>query len=295
MIILSIIVVNWNTRQLLQKCLQAITENIHDINSEIFVVDNGSSDGSQEMVRVNFPQVNLIENTENVGFAKANNQAIRFSKGKYILLLNSDAFLTSHAVQTMVNELDADQNIGITGAKLIYPDGRSQVSYGPLPTFMSEVGSLFGLDKLNKTTSSYKGYEETGVVNGACMLIRRSLLDQIGLLDEEFFMFSEEVDLCKRCHQSGSKVVHIPSAVVIHAHGGSTGLSVQRIKRLYTGKLQYFHKHFGQNTELRLKQMMIIASITKWLFYAFLRVLSLGRIKKDEFWWAVSREVTTIS
>jgi GT2 family glycosyltransferase len=292
---LSVIIINWNTRQMLAQCLRSVKDNLNDLSIETFVVDNGSTDGSAELVRTEFPEVTLIENRENLGFAKANNQAIRLSQGRYILLFNSDAFLTPNAIQRMINVMEFDLSIGIAGAHLVYPDGRSQVSHGPLPTYWSEVGSLFGLDKLQKEKVNHRVIEETGTVSGACMLVRKTLLDQIGLLDEAFFMFSEEVDLCNRCHKVGAKVVYVESATVIHTHAGSTGQTVQRIMRLYSGKLLYFYKHFGPNIEKRLKRMMLIASMLKGLIYRMIRVISLGRIRKDEFWRAVSKELSAMS
>ena len=228
-------------------------------------------------------------------FAKANNQAILLSKGRYILLLNSDAYLTPNAIQKMIHVMEDDLSIGIAGAYLVYPDGLPQVSHGPLPSYWSEVISLFGLDKLYKEKVKYQTYEETGTVSGACMLIRKTLLEQVGLLDESFFMFSEEVDLCKRCLKAGGKVVYVPYAIVIHAQAGSTGQTVQRIMRLYSGKLHYFYKHFGPNAERRLKSAMVVSARVKGLIYRIVRVLSLGRIQKDEFWMSVSKELTTKS
>jgi hypothetical protein len=289
--LLSVIIVNWNTKHLLAQCIRSVNDNLHDLNTETFVVDNASSDGSNQMVRDDFPWVFLIENQENFGFAKANNQAIQLSQGKYILLLNSDAFLTPNAIQKMINVMESDKFIGITGAHLIYPDGRSQVSYRHLPNYWTEIYSLIGLDKLSKPKINHRKCLEIGSVIGACMLIRKSLLDQIGLLDETFFMFNEEVDLCFRCHKAGKKVVYIDSAIVVHVEGGSTGQTVQRIIRLYSGKLHYFDKHFGPNAEKRLKHIMLITTKLKSVIYRFLKYLSLGHIRKDEFWYAVSNEL----
>ena len=290
---LSVIIVNWNTRQILSRCLKSVTVNLNNLDTEIFVVDNGSTDGSVEMVSKEFPQVSLIVNQENAGFAKANNQAIRVCNGKYILLLNSDAFLTQNAIQRMLQMMDSDSSIGIAGACLEYPNGQSQVSHGPLPDFWSEARSLFGLDKLSKPKVYKDEYIETGTVSGACMLVRKSLLNDIGLLDEDYFMFNEEVDLCNRCHKAGIKVIFVPSARVIHAEAGSTGQTVQRITRLYSGKLLYFYKHFGPQAELRLQRVMMISANLKGIAYRLLRIISLGRINKDEFWRAISKELST--
>jgi hypothetical protein len=261
---------------------------------EVLVVDNGSIDGSVEMTSQRFPDVRLIENRENLGFAKANNQAIRLCRGRFILLLNSDALLLANTVQKMIDVMISDSSIGIAGAQLICPDGRSQVSHRPLPNYWTEVYSLFGLDKLFKPKQNQQEYEETGAVSGACMLIRKTLLDQIGLLDEAFFMFNEEVDLCNRCHNAGLKVVSVYSATAIHAEGGSTGQTVQRVVRLYSGKLHYFYKYFGPSAEQRLKRVMWFSAMVKSIIYRMIRVISFGRIRKDDFWWAVSKELSTI-
>ena len=289
--VLSVIIVNWNTRKLLSQCLRAVIDNLHGLDIESFVVDNGSTDNSVDIIRKEFPDAMLIENLENLGFAKANNQAIKLSHGVYILLLNSDAFLTPNAVQKMIDVMESDKSIGITGAHLIYPDGRSQVSHRPLPNYWTEIISLFSLDKLSIPRVNHKEFEVTGSVIGACMLIRKSLLDQIGLLDETFFMFNEEVDLCNRCHKAGSKVAYINSAIVVHVEGGSTGQTVQRVIRLYSGKLHYFDKHFGPNAEHRLKHIMLITTKLKCVIFRLLKYLSLGHISKDEFWYAVSNEL----
>jgi len=289
--ILSIIIVNWNTKDLLEQCLQAIVLHIGDLHYEVVVVDNGSTDGSAQMVREYYPNVTLIENQENTGFAKANNQAIRLSSGRYILLLNSDAFLSPNATQRMIQIMEDDPSIGIAGAMLEYPDGRIQVSHGSLPDFRSELLSLFGLDKFHEPVRSSEEYFETGTVNGAGMLIRKSLIDRIGLLDESFFMFSEEVDLCNRCHKAGAKVVHVPSAIIIHLEAGSTGQTVQRVIRLYKGKLHYFHKYYGSKAEARLRRAMLVSAKVKSIVYSFIRLFSLGKFKKDEFWRSVSNEL----
>lgn len=292
---LTIIIVNWNTRALTAQCLNSIYVNQPSSSFEVWVVDNGSIDGSVEMIRQLFPEVHLIENRENLGFTRANNQAIQLSRGRFILLLNSDALLMPNTIQKMMDVMISDPSIGIAGAYLIYPDGRRQVSHRPLPTFWSEVYSLFGLDKLSKPKGNQQEYEETGTVSGACMLIRKTLLNEIGLLDEAYFMFNEEVDLCNRCHNAGLKVVCVYSATAIHAEGGSTGQTVQRVVRLYSSKLHYFYKHFGPKAEQRLKRVMRFSAMVKGIIYRLLRVISFGHIRKDDFWWAVSKELSTIS
>lgn len=288
---LSVIIVNWNTELLLSHCLHSVYYNLGNTDIEVVVVDNGSTDSSVEMVQTTFPKVVLIKNQENYGFAKANNQAIRLSQGRYLVLLNSDAFLRDDSILSIVTIMETDPSVGVAGPRLLYPDGSPQRSHGPLPNLWTEVGSLFGLDKLRFQRISQAKYEETGWVNGACMVIRKTLLDQIGLLDEAFFMFNEEIDFCNRCHKAGSKVISVPSATVFHVGGGSTDSTIQRILRLYNAKLLYFKKHFGLEVEYRLWVMMKIAAIVKGSLYSLLRIFSFGRIEKGDFWWSISKEL----
>lgn len=294
---LSIIVVNWNTRDLLAECLDSITRTVERITYEIIVVDNASSDGSQAMVRQRFPQACLIENSENAGFARANNQAIRQSCGKYILLLNSDAALLEETAARLVQAMETNPRAGLVGARLVYPDGRPQASHAPLPTLWSECASLAGLDKaLRKADSAATGSAPvpTGMVDGACLMARRSTLDQIGLLDERFFMFNEEVDLCQRAHAAGWDVLHVPGAVTVHVAGGSTGVTPARILRLYKGKLQYFQKHYGGRARSRLQLAMRLVAGGKALFYGLFSLGKPAYAQKKTLWRAVSRGLPTL-
>ncbi|MCU0507595.1 MAG: glycosyltransferase family 2 protein [Anaerolineae bacterium] len=246
---LSIIIVNWNTAHLLSNCLSAIEQTViaaGQISSETLVVDNGSTDGSPAMLRERHPWAHLIANRENVGFARANNQAIAVSRGRYALLLNSDAQLVPGAVEAMVACLDADPTAGISGVCQVFADGRPQFCYGRFPTFWREVRTLTGLHRWD--LSPFDTLEQPRVVDwvsGACLMARRSMLDEIGLMDERFFMFGEEVDLCYRATRAGWKVLLTPSAPIIHIRAGSSGRTPERMMRLYRGKMQYARKHWS--------------------------------------------------
>ena len=284
---ISVIIVNYNTSSLLKQCVQAAQDNLQGLSYEIIVVDNASSDGSAGMIREEFPEVSLIENNENLGFACANNRGIQVSKGRYILLLNSDAFLKGLAPAKMVTFLDQNPEAGIAGANLFFPDGQPQLCYGPLPTLRSDITSLLGLDKLTFRMAQVKPLThsiETGVVSGACMMARREMLDEIGLLDEDYYMYSEEVDLCYRAHQAGWKVVHLPQAQAIHVGGGSSGPTARRMLMLYQGKLKYYAKHYGPLREKSLLAAMRITISIKLLAYGLLRLLIPRREPKHKFW-----------
>lgn len=288
---LSIIVVNWNTRGLLAECLQSVYDTVEGLAFEVLVVDNASTDGSAAMVRERFPHVRLIENGDNVGFSRANNQAIRESAGRYVLLLNSDARLVGDAARQMLGLMDRRDDAGIGGAHLVSPGGHRQLAYGPLPTLASEVFSLFGLDKRGPATirrgNPGRPFVETGWVTGACLMARRRTLDEVGLLDETYFMFSEEIDLCHRVGAAGWKTIHLPTALAIHVGGASTGPTPERMLRIYRGKLQYFAKHHSALARRALLGAIWLSAVTKALAYTLLGALSLGRVRKGALWRGV--------
>lgn len=257
MLDVSVIVVNWNTRELLAKCLRCVQDTVQRVSCEIIVIDNASSDDSVAMVRRDFPAVRLIANTENVGFARANNQGIPLAQGRYVLLLNSDAFVRPNCIDRMVAFMDAHPKAGMAGCKLLYEDGRLQPSCARFPTLLTELFTAFGLDKLFSRSKLFGRYLMTDwdyndtrpvdVIMGAFMLVRREVIQQIGMLDESFFMYSEEVDWCYRCQQAGWQVLFTPEAETVHLWGGSTGsIKVETLLRLYRARVQFFRKHYGR-------------------------------------------------
>lgn len=286
---------NWNTRELLGQCLQSVAETVQGLEFEILVVDNASSDGSAAMVRERFPQVQVIENAENVGFARANNQAIGASRGRFVLLLNSDARLTGDSVPQMARFMDAHPEAGIVGPNLVFPNGRRQLACGPIPSLASEIRSLLGLDRLRsgraRRGKSPQPFLETGWVSGACLMARRHVFEQVGMLDENYFMFSEEIDLCHRARKAGWKVVHLPTTPVIHVGGGSTGFTAQRILLLYRGKLQYFAKHHGDRAREMLSIAMRAATGLKVVWYTLLRWLGVDPMHKHALWRDVAKSL----
>lgn len=281
---LSIIIVNWNTRDLLAQCLASLFEQPTTDDGQpvlsvvggrrwaVWVVDNASTDGSAQMVRERFPQVRLIENTENVGFARANNQAISQSAGRYVLLLNPDTEVQPGALEALVRFMDAHTQAGAAGARLLNPDGTLQLSCYPAPTLPREFWRLFHLDVLwPYACYPTAGWDpntprEVDVVQGACLILRREALDQVGLLDEDYFIYSEEVDLCHRLRQHGWKVCWVPQATVMHYGGQSTQqVAAEMFLRLYQGKLLYFRKHHGWLAAQVYKLILLAAALTRLL------------------------------
>lgn len=267
---LSVIIVSWNTCELLRRCLESVCDSLRRIQYEVLVVDNASSDGSVRMVREMFPEARLVENRENVGFARANNQAIEVSSGRYLLLLNPDTEVKRCALQILVSFMDEHSLAGAAGARLLNPDGTLQASCFPAPTLSRELWRLFHLDALhpyacypvNRWRTQRPAEVETA--QGACLILRREALEQVGLLDEDYFMYSEEVDLCYRLRQRGWKVYWVPEAVVTH-HGGQSTRQMARsmFLRLYQGKLLFFRKHHGQLAYLVYKLIILSASLAR--------------------------------
>lgn len=269
---LSIIIVSWNTCGLLAQCLTSIYANAPSCAFEVFVVDNASSDGSTAMVRRDFPQARLIANNFNAGFARANNQAICQSEARLVLLLNPDTDVEPGALDALIQYIDAYPHAGAAGARLLNSDGSLQPSCYPAPTLAREFWRLFHLDRLY----AYGVYDMSrwdsaapravDVVMGACLLLRREALDQVGLLSEDYFMYSEELDLCWNLRQSGWQVYWVPGARVVHYGGQSTTqVASDMFLRLYQGKVLYIRKHHGRFTALLYKGILLGATAMRLL------------------------------
>lgn len=250
---LSILIVNWNTRDLLTLCLGAIPPAVGEWSHEVVVVDNGSTDGSPETVRADFPWVRLIENGENAGFVRATNQAIAESRGDYLLLLNSDALAPPGSLARMVSFMRDHSDAGAVAPKLINPDGSFQASYARFPTLLSESLSAFGLNRRlwgpHHPSPPPRPDEKPHPVDwapGACLLLRRSAVESVGPLDEGFWMYSEDTDLCYRIHRAGWKVYYLPDVEIVHFGGASSQqCRPESVGRLYRSKIRFFRKHYG--------------------------------------------------
>lgn len=282
----SVIVVNWNTRQLLRDCIDSILRHSDGYNVEIVVVDNHSSDGSVEMVREHYPQVLLIANEENTGFARANNQGVRAAGGRYVLLLNSDAMLTPGALRSLMELAASNPRIGMVGAQLIYPDGSFQASFTRIPTLWQEFLILSGLGRLlyGRTYPSFgpeekAGPQPAGYVEGACMLAPRSAYLEVGGLDEGYFMYAEDVDLCFAMHRGGWQVWYQPEARIIHlVSASSKNRKPQREADLYRSRVRFFRKNYGDRSAAVLKALIFAFTAVKMAAHRVLRLLSGGRL-----------------
>jgi len=285
MVQVSVIVVSWNTHDLLSDCLESIMKVVGDLDIEIIVVHNASTDGSQSMVRARFPRVRLVANSQNVGFARANNQAIILSQGPYMLLFNSDAFASPGAVQALVSLADREPRAGIVGAQLRNPDGSFQASHTRFPSLWQELLILTGLGRLVRGPwypslgpEEDRGPQVVDYVEGACMLVRRQAVDQVGGLDESYFMYAEEVDWCYTMKQAGWQVWYQPGALVTHYGGGSSRhRKPQREADLYCSRVRFFRKHYGNLAAVVLKVLICSVTAVKIMMHRALRAISRGR------------------
>ena len=291
---LSVIIVNWNTRDLLRDCLNSIYAETRATSFEILVVDNASSDSSAEMVKREFPQAKLIENQENLGFAKANNQAIRQSSGRFILLLNSDTVVLSGALDKMVAFMKEHRAVDASGPMLLNPDGSLQQSTWRASGRFAFVrfiiiGRVFLVAYLLKLLLSKIGKKETyspqprqvGGVSGACMMITREAVDKVGLLDEQYFFFWEEVDWFYRLQQLGGVVYFIPEAQVIHHYAQSINQTDNRSKYLHENRYRFINKYHGKMRGYFFRIMLAIDSFFVICAFLLLQVLVRGDKRKE--------------
>ena len=266
----SVIIVSYNVIKFLQKCLESLYKTPTEVKFEVLVVDNNSTDGSAEMIQLNFPLVHWIQNDHNKGFAAANNQAIMQSSGRYIWMLNPDTILVDDALSPLVNLLDENPQAAVCGSRLLNHDYSLQPSCYPFPTLGREFWRLFHLDLIRKI-AEYPMHQwdldkpvEVDNIQGASLLLRRAFLDQIGLLDDSFFMYTEEVDLNYRLKKAGWKIYWEPRSKIIHYGGQSTKLNqTAMFLQLYKTKIQFFRKHYSGITTSFYKLVLALAAILR--------------------------------
>ena len=249
---LTIAIISYNTRDLLLACLQSIQDMTKDVEYELIVIDNASSDGSAAAVRAQFPQARVIANQDNGGYAKACNQAVNIGRGQYVLFLNSDTVMRTCTLSRMVACLDTQPDIGavsclqcneagrVLQSCFPFPSVRDHLRYSAwVPTIIKRV--IGGGFELDSTVS-----QDVDWANGACLMVRRSLLQQLGGLDEAFFMYFEDVDLCRRLRQYGCRVRHLAEAEIIHFIGCSSGRDRERLQLVWEfSRICYIEKHFS--------------------------------------------------
>ena len=251
----SIILVSYNTKEFTKNCLKSIFEKTTDVDFDVYVVDNNSIDGTCEMIKSDFPEVHLIENKENLGFGNANNLAINVSESKYLFLLNTDTSLINNAVKILYDFMEQHPEAGACGGNLYNKEGNNVHSYGYFPTLKSEIIRLFNLgmffpDEQLKIKDNGENLQnlkkEVDIIIGADLFLRKSVIDNVGGFDKDFFLYDEESELQYRIKKSGYKIYIIPESKIYHFEGKSTKdrLSTRRFKMI--SKILFFKKCYGK-------------------------------------------------
>ncbi len=276
---ISIIIVSWNVKTLLRACLQSLTaacQTAPNLTSEIIVVDSASSDGSPDMVRAEFPQVTLIASDQNLGYAGGNNTGAKNAAGQYLFILNPDTVLQPDALAKLINFMEDHPKTGAVGPKLLWPDGSVQSSRRRFPT----VGSLFWestllgqwfpnnryIQRYHMVDTSPDTLQQVDWVVGAAIFIRRAAWEQVGPIDQDFFMYFEETDWCYRCAKAGWDIYYLPTAEITHYEGKSSEQVVAaRTIRFQRSKLRYTQKYFGSGWSTLLKIFLWATFAFQWL------------------------------
>lgn len=283
MLDVSIIIVNWNTRDILRDCLRSVYDQTQDISFEVIVVDNASNDSSPAMIKTQFPQVILVENLKNKGFAAANNQGMTVAKGRYVLLLNSDTVVLDNAVAKTVAFADSHSEAAVIGCRVLNPNRTLQPTCFMFPFLLNIfLGSTYLYKLFPK--SKFFGREQmtwwdrsnvmgVDVVTGCFMLVRRKALEQIGSMDERFFMYGEETDWCYRFKKAGWKILFTPDAEIIHLGGASTEqVKPEMTLQLRGSILLFIKKHRGRLAYVFaciLVSLFFLIRVPYWLTMAF--------------------------
>lgn len=311
---LSVAVVSYNTRELLRACLMSLLarQNEGEANLEIIVADNGSADGSLEMIRAEFPTVRLIETGGNLGFGRANNLALRNARGRFFCLLNSDAEVLPDALAQTLTYMDAHPDVGLVGGQLLWPDGRPQTSWGPDPTLTGvfEEQTFWGavatyLGRLRSSPSSFAdsclplgtagtasegpgeiSFRDVDQITGAYMVIRREAWRQIGGFDPAYFMYNEDVDLNVRLRRAGWRVVFLPDVHITHHLGASSRADWQTRARMVSANNQsryyYFTRYGGPAAGAKLKALCLLGAsirLVGWSLLVFIKPSARDKVK----------------
>ncbi len=294
---ISIIIVNWNTRQLLLNCLASIYDTVLRVSFEIFVVDNGSNDGSVEAVSRIYPDVNLLVNSSNMGFARANNRALKRMQGRYAVLLNSDTLLKKASLENMLDFMERHQEAGMCGPQLLGPNDSKQNSVGDFPMLITEfmskslVRALFpGIYRDAFKTKNAVFVEPVAVdfVVGACMMVRRSAIDTVGMLDEDYFFLYEEVDWCYRMHRAGWLVYHLPDIAIYHLGGQSMKeINLHARAESWRSRYLFFKKSLDLSSSAWFGLLLLgfVENAYQFLVYTLLNLVTFFSLKRLRRRW----------
>jgi GT2 family glycosyltransferase len=270
---LSVSIVNYNGCKLLRQCLESVYKETRGIEFDVYVVDNASVDDSMDMVKKEFPQVKVIRNNENLFFAKAHNKALKIAGGRYSCVLNNDTVILDNALGKLVKFMDEHPEAGACGPRLTNADGTLQRSCSRFPTFMYGLFQGFLINTVfpNNFSKKWKDYSDWGQdslrsvdsVSGSCIVVRSGLRDNVGLLDEGFLIYWEEIDWCYRICKAGWKVYYVPDSQIIHYWGVAMKKhGITRTERIYQNSMKYYYrKHFGIAAYLIISVSLYMSNI----------------------------------
>jgi GT2 family glycosyltransferase len=283
----SVVIVNWNTRDILRGCLHSVFEQTKDASFEVFVVDNNSRDGSADMVRAEYPRVNLIENARNRGFAAANNQALRLASGRYTLLLNPDTLILDDAISRCVRYADFHPDAGVVGCQVLEDDNRISNTCFAFPTPWNVFLALSGLSRVFPRSRLFgrpdlgwwdrNSEQDVDVVAGMFMLVRREAIAQVGLLDESYFVYSEETDWCYRFSRAGWRRVFTPSAQIVHLDGGrksTSQVSTKMFVQMQKSSMVYHRKNLGFAAWALVKGIYVASNAVRMVLWFMSSIVS---------------------
>ena len=277
---ISVVIVNWNTRDLLLDCLASVYALVKEMRFEVFLVDNASSDGSVEAVRAQYPQVIVIQNEKNLGFAAANNKALRVMQGKYALLLNTDAIVTEGAIAKLFGYMESHGDVAMACGQLLNADGTKQNSIANFPSLLALLANetLLRILLPKRFPSKRRDYPAPIAVEsciGACLMVRKEAMVAVGLLDERYFFFMEETDWAFAMHRAGWKSCLVPEAKIYHLQGQSAGHNVRARIMFYRARYQYFRKWFPRIWPL-YALLLVVRLIMNALLNSLGLILTLG-------------------
>src|SRR3984885_2846971 len=276
---ISVIIVGWNAKHYLELCLQSLADTPPRRSMEVIVVDNASSDGSAEMIESRFPHVKLIRSSENLGFSKGNNLGIRQCQGRYIALVNPDVIVFPGVLDTLADFLDQNPKVGNVGPRVFNPDMTQQSTCRRFPTLWNNFCSATALATTFTKSRFFAGEHmfyfphdraiAVNVIVGCFSMIRRETFDEVGLLDEDLFMYGDDVDWCRRCWKAGWQVVFFPGARAIHDHGKTTAsYPVRFAVAQQKSVLYYWRKHHGFWGELGIRSIMFFRHLSRYVLSA---------------------------
>jgi GT2 family glycosyltransferase len=300
---LSIVIVSWNAKDFLLNCLRSLKEETDGYEVELIVIDNASTDGSPEAVSELFPDVVLFSNTINLGFAKANNLGILKSKGQYIALINPDVNIFKDCIHTMSRYLDQNTKVGMLGPKILNADLTLQSSCRRLPSLWNSLCDALTLYRLFPRSRLFAGQfmthlsqeksSKAEVLSGCFWMVKRKALSQVGLLDENFFMYGEDIDWCKRFCEAGWDIIYLPDAQAIHYGGGSSSNDPIRFYiEKQRANLQYWNKHHGSLKMIGFFLIAMLHQLIRLIGHGILYITRLS--KRNESVLKISRSFTCI-